>query len=143
MLKHVTLSVNRAETVALVGRSGAGKSTLLRLVNRLLTPSAGRVMVDGRDTREWDAIRLRRRIGYVIQEVGLFPHMTVEENVGGRAEARRLAGRPHRRAERVSCSSSSVFLPRIQRAAAARAVRRPAPARRASRARWRSIRRSC
>ena len=81
MLKHVTLSVNRAETVAFVGRSGAGKSTLLRLVNRLLTPSAGRVTVDGRDTREWDAIRLRRQVGYVIQEVGLFPHMTIAENV--------------------------------------------------------------
>jgi osmoprotectant transport system ATP-binding protein len=81
VLEHVTLSVNRAETVAFVGRSGAGKSTLLRLVNRLLTPSAGRVTVDGRDTREWDAIRLRRQVGYVIQEVGLFPHMTIAENV--------------------------------------------------------------
>jgi osmoprotectant transport system ATP-binding protein len=81
VLAHVTLSVNRGETVALVGRSGAGKSTLLRLVNRLLTPSAGRVTVDGRDTREWDPIRLRRQVGYVIQDVGLFPHMTIAENV--------------------------------------------------------------
>ena len=94
VLKQVTLSVNRAETVALVGRSGAGKSTLLRLVNRLLTPSAGRVTVDGRDTREWDAIRLRRQVGYVIQDVGLFPHMTIAENV---AVVPRLEGWPEAR----------------------------------------------
>ena len=81
MLSGVSLSVSRGETIALVGRSGAGKSTLLRLVNRLLTPSAGSVTVDGRDTRDWDAIRLRRQVGYVIQDVGLFPHMTIAENV--------------------------------------------------------------
>src|SRR5262245_46682733 len=94
LLRGVTLAVNRGETVALVGRSGAGKSTLLRLVNRLLTPSAGRVTVDGRDTREWDAIRLRRQVGYVIQDVGLFPHMTVAENV---AVVPRLEGWPETR----------------------------------------------
>lgn len=76
-----TLSVEPGEIVALVGRSGAGKSTILKLVNRLLLPVSGTVRVEGRDTREWDGIRLRRRIGYVIQDVGLFPHMTVEENV--------------------------------------------------------------
>ena len=109
VLKHVTLSVNRAETVALVGRSGAGKSTLLRLVNRLLTPSAGRVTVDGRDTREWDAIRLRRQVGYVIQEVGLFPHMTVAENV---AVVPRLEGWPDARiAERTRELLDLVGLP--------------------------------
>jgi osmoprotectant transport system ATP-binding protein len=94
LLRGVTLAVNRGETVALVGRSGAGKSTLLRLVNRLLTPSAGRVTVDGRDTREWDAIRLRRQVGYVIQDVGLFPHMTIAENV---AVVPRLEGWPEPR----------------------------------------------
>ena len=82
VLERLALSVEPAETVALVGRSGAGKSTCLKLVNRLLVPTGGRVMVEGRDTREWDAIRLRRRVGYVIQDVGLFPHMTVAENVG-------------------------------------------------------------
>jgi osmoprotectant transport system ATP-binding protein len=82
VLSALSLSVREADTVALVGRSGAGKSTLLKLVNRLLAPTAGRVTVEGRDTRSWDAIRLRRRIGYVIQEVGLFPHLTVAENVG-------------------------------------------------------------
>ena len=94
VLRNVTLAVNRGETVALVGRSGAGKSTLLRLVNRMLTPSAGRVTVEDRDTREWDAIRLRRHVGYVIQDVGLFPHMTIGENV---AVVPRLEGWPEPR----------------------------------------------
>jgi osmoprotectant transport system ATP-binding protein len=94
VLRSVTLSVNRGETVALVGRSGAGKSTLLRLVNRMLTPSAGRVTVEDRDTREWDAIRLRRQVGYVIQDVGLFPHMTIGDNV---AVVPRLEGWPEAR----------------------------------------------
>ena len=82
VLAGLTLSVEPGEVVVLVGRSGAGKSSILRLVNRLTLPSSGTVKVEGRDTREWDAIRLRRRIGYVLQDVGLFPHMTVEENVG-------------------------------------------------------------
>ncbi len=82
VLTGLSLQVQAGETVALVGRSGAGKSTCLRLVNRLLVPTGGRVNVQGRDVRSWDPIRLRRRIGYVIQDVGLFPHMTVAENVG-------------------------------------------------------------
>jgi len=69
------------EVLALVGRSGAGKTTVLKLVNRLLTPDSGTVRVEGRDTREWDEVRLRRRVGYVLQEVGLFPHMTIRDNV--------------------------------------------------------------
>ena len=81
ILRRLTLSFASGETVAIVGRSGAGKSTLLKLVNRLLLPTAGRVVVQGRATTEWDPIRLRRGIGYVLQDVGLFPHMTVEENV--------------------------------------------------------------
>jgi osmoprotectant transport system ATP-binding protein len=105
----VTLAVNRGETVALVGRSGAGKSTLLRLVNRMLTPSAGRVTVEGRDTREWDAIRLRRQVGYVIQDVGLFPHMTIGDNV---AVVPRLEGWPEPRvAERTRELLDLVGLP--------------------------------
>jgi osmoprotectant transport system ATP-binding protein len=81
ILQRVNLSLASGETVALVGRSGAGKSTLLKLVNRLLLPTSGRVIVQGRATSDWDGIALRRRIGYVFQDVGLFPHMTVEENV--------------------------------------------------------------
>jgi osmoprotectant transport system ATP-binding protein len=81
VLDRFTLTVERGETVALVGASGEGKTTALRLVNRMLEPDSGRVLVEGRDTREWDPIALRRRCGYVLQEVALFPHMTIGENV--------------------------------------------------------------
>jgi osmoprotectant transport system ATP-binding protein len=82
VLAGVSFAVEPGECVALVGRSGSGKTTALRLVNALLRPTAGTVRVDGRATIEWDAIRLRRRTGYVIQDVGLFPHRTVAENAG-------------------------------------------------------------
>jgi osmoprotectant transport system ATP-binding protein len=81
VLDRLDLIVARGESVALVGKSGAGKSTLLKLINRLLLPQQGAVLVEGRDTREWDPIRLRRRTGYVLQDIGLFPHLTVEQNV--------------------------------------------------------------
>ncbi|MBI4486629.1 MAG: ATP-binding cassette domain-containing protein [Acidobacteria bacterium] len=81
VLRHLDLGVEPGEVLALVGRSGAGKTTILKLVNRLLLPTSGTVVVDERDTRSWDGIRLRRRIGYVFQDVGLFPHMSVEENI--------------------------------------------------------------
>jgi osmoprotectant transport system ATP-binding protein len=78
----VDLSVTAGETVVLLGRSGAGKTTLLKLVNDLRQPTRGAVRVNGRSTKDWNVVALRRRIGYVIQEVGLFPHWTVERNVG-------------------------------------------------------------
>ena len=81
VLRDLSLSVAAGEVLALVGASGTGKTTVLKLVNRLLRPDGGEVLVQGRDTREWDPIRLRRSIGYVIQEVGLFPHMTVAQNI--------------------------------------------------------------
>ena len=81
VLDHFSLSVDTGDVLALVGRSGAGKSTLLKLVNRLLVPDEGDVLVQGRDTREWEPIALRRSVGYVLQDVGLFPHMSVSDNV--------------------------------------------------------------
>jgi osmoprotectant transport system ATP-binding protein len=81
VLDRFSLSVDAGDVLALVGRSGAGKSTLLKLINRLLEPDDGAVFVEQRDTCEWEAIQLRRRVGYVLQEVGLFPHMTVADNV--------------------------------------------------------------
>ncbi|MDE2059241.1 MAG: ATP-binding cassette domain-containing protein [candidate division NC10 bacterium] len=82
ILDDVSFTVERGAVLVLVGRSGVGKTTILRLINRLLVPSAGEVRVEGRPTLEWDPIALRRRIGYVLQEVGLFPHMTIGRNIG-------------------------------------------------------------
>lgn len=82
ILGPLTLAVMRGETLVLLGPSGSGKTTALRLINALLLPTGGEVVVSGRSTRAWDSVRLRRGIGYVIQEVGLIPHMTVERNVG-------------------------------------------------------------
>ena len=82
LLDALSLAVEEGETLAVIGRSGSGKTTALKLVNALLMPTMGEVRVAGRATTAWDAIRLRRRTGYVIQEVGLFPHLTVARNVG-------------------------------------------------------------
>src|SRR5437868_15216454 len=81
IIDRLNLSVAQGETLVLLGESGCGKTTTLRLVNRLLTPTLGDVVVEGKATTDWDVIRLRRRTGYVIQEAGLFPHFTVAENV--------------------------------------------------------------
>jgi osmoprotectant transport system ATP-binding protein len=94
VLDGLSLTIAPGETLALVGRSGMGKTTILKLINRLLLPCAGVVRVEGRATSEWDAIQLRRRIGYVLQEVGLFPHMTIGRNV---AVVPQLEGWPEER----------------------------------------------
>jgi osmoprotectant transport system ATP-binding protein len=81
IIQNLSLDVSRGETLVLLGESGCGKTTTLRLVNRLLAPTGGEVIVEGKATTAWDVIELRRRTGYVIQEAGLFPHFTVAENV--------------------------------------------------------------
>jgi osmoprotectant transport system ATP-binding protein len=82
IITDLNLSVAQGETLVLLGESGSGKTTTLKFVNRLLVPTSGEVVVEGKSTMAWDAIALRRRIGYVIQEGGLFPHFTVARNVG-------------------------------------------------------------
>jgi osmoprotectant transport system ATP-binding protein len=81
LVSNISQVISSGETLVLLGRSGSGKTTLLKLINRLLLPTAGQVIVQGRPTSDWDPIRLRRSIGYVIQEAGLFPHFTVSENI--------------------------------------------------------------
>src|SRR5215470_15904686 len=82
LLSKLNLRVLRGETLVLLGRSGSGKTTTLKLINGLLLCSEGKVVVDGKSIADWDLIRLRRHIGYAIQDVGLFPHITVERNIG-------------------------------------------------------------
>jgi osmoprotectant transport system ATP-binding protein len=81
IINRLNLRIEHGETLVLLGESGCGKTTTLRLVNCLLTPTSGQVIVEAKATTEWDPIHLRRRTGYVIQDAGLFPHFTVEENV--------------------------------------------------------------
>jgi osmoprotectant transport system ATP-binding protein len=104
--------VEAGETLVLLGRSGSGKTTALKMVNALLRPSAGEVLVEDVPTTAWDVIRLRRRIGYVIQEAGLFPHFTVAANVG---LIPRLEGRPSSEIDaRVASLLTQVGLPPAQ-----------------------------
>ena len=81
IVSDISLTIPQGETIVLLGRSGSGKTTLLKLINGMLFPSDGQIQVQGRATSDWDPIRLRRGIGYVIQEAGLFPHFTVAENI--------------------------------------------------------------
>jgi osmoprotectant transport system ATP-binding protein len=81
-VSNLNFTIERGEILVLLGRSGSGKTTTMKLINRLLTPTQGEILFDGIPTTEWDEIKLRRKIGYVIQETGLFPHFTVERNVG-------------------------------------------------------------
>jgi osmoprotectant transport system ATP-binding protein len=99
ILNRISFQVDRGETLVLLGRSGSGKTTALRLINRLLEPSSGTIFVDGQDVAQLDPIALRRRTGYVIQEFGLLPHWTVEQNA---ALVPRLLGWPEeKRKERA------------------------------------------
>jgi osmoprotectant transport system ATP-binding protein len=119
ILRNLTLTVEAGETLVLLGRSGSGKTTALRLINGMMLPSSGEVRVEGKTTADWDRVRLRRSIGYVIQEGGLFPHFTVERNIG---LVPRLEGWPESKVgariaellERVSLPAAS-FGPRLPR----------------------------
>lgn len=82
LIHKLNLTIHRGETLVLLGRSGSGKTTTLKLINNLLVPTEGELKVEGKTTKHWDIIRLRRMIGYVIQEMGLFPHFTVARNIG-------------------------------------------------------------
>jgi osmoprotectant transport system ATP-binding protein len=82
ILPGLNLTINRGEVLVLLGRSGSGKTTTLKLINHLLMPTSGQIIVAGKATSDWDVIQLRRKIGYVIQDIGLFPHFTVEGNIG-------------------------------------------------------------
>ena len=82
LISGLNLHVARGETLILLGRSGSGKTTTLKLINRLLEPTRGEILVNGKSGESWDPIQLRRGMGYVIQDAGLFPHWTVEKNVG-------------------------------------------------------------
>src|SRR5882672_8351388 len=109
VLNGLTFDLEEGQTLVLLGRSGSGKTTALKMVNALLLPSSGEVLVEGRATTAWDPIELRRRIGYVIQETGLFPHFTVAANV---AMVPRLNGwEPARIDKRVNELLERVGLP--------------------------------
>ena len=97
ILNRLSLEVDRGETLVLLGRSGSGKTTALRLINRMLEQTSGVISIDGQDTKDVDPIELRRRIGYVIQDFGLLPHWTIEQNV---ALVPRLLGWPEEKQRR-------------------------------------------
>jgi osmoprotectant transport system ATP-binding protein len=109
LIGPLNLQIERGETLVLLGESGSGKTTTLKLINRLLDPTEGEVVVEGRSTTDWDPVRLRRRIGYVIQEVGLLPHLSVAGNVGLVPRLEKWS--PQRRRDRVEELLRLVGLP--------------------------------
>ena len=80
-VKDVNLEFNRGEFVCFIGTSGSGKTTLMRMLNRMLEPTSGELTIDGKNIKDFNEVELRRKIGYVIQQIGLMPHMTIYENI--------------------------------------------------------------
>lgn len=98
-VSNVTFSVPEGKTCVLIGPSGCGKTTIMKMINRIIEPSEGTILVNGKNARDMNAVKLRRTIGYVIQQIGLFPHMTIQQNIG---VVPRLLGWPHAKiAQRV------------------------------------------
>ena len=111
VLRDISLAVKSGEFVTVIGRSGCGKTTLLKLVNRLIDPDSGIVTVNGADLKETDAVMLRRSIGYAIQNVGLFPHMTIADNIAYVPSISSLEGwRKGEREEKIRSLLSTVGL---------------------------------
>lgn len=81
VVDDISLSINKGEFITILGTSGSGKTTTLKMINRLIEPSSGQILFDGQNLAETDAVQLRRQIGYVVQQIGLFPHYTVAENI--------------------------------------------------------------
>lgn len=81
-LSNINFSVDEGEFITILGNSGSGKTTLIKLANRLLDPTKGKILFDGKDVAEADVLELRRNMGYVIQQVGLFPHLNIADNIG-------------------------------------------------------------
>lgn len=82
IIENLNFTINSGEFITLIGKSGSGKTTMLKLINGLINPNSGKIFIKDKEINEWDIIELRRSIGYVIQQIGLFPHMTVEDNIG-------------------------------------------------------------
>jgi osmoprotectant transport system ATP-binding protein len=111
-VRDLDLKVPRGSLLVLLGGSGSGKTTTLKMINRLIEPTSGRILVDGRDVRAVDAVELRRGIGYVFQGIGLFPHLTVGDNVAIVPKLQRWG--PERTSERVEELLDLVHLPPAQ-----------------------------
>ena len=142
-VRELTLEVAEGEVAVLVGPSGCGKTTLLRMINRLIEPTGGRIYLEEEDVTHVDPVQLRRRIGYVIQQIGLFPHQTIEHNV---ATVPRLLGWDKKRQRRACRRAPPARRPR-SRSSTATAIRTSSPAVNANASAWRVhsawIRRCC
>lgn len=80
-VNSIDLNIEKGEFICFIGPSGCGKTTTMKMINRLIEPSSGKIFIDGENIMEQDPVELRRKIGYVIQQIGLFPHMTIQQNI--------------------------------------------------------------